>query len=111
MILDITQGIVNAVISVIAFLFSFVLDLVFGLFGEITLPGFSSYSSYLISFWNLVFDFDNQPINILTIEIIGLYVNLIINIEDIKVIEKLSITNTLLNQPKKSKTKFQKLIK
>ena len=57
MILDITQGIVNAVISVIAFLFSFVLDLVFGLFGEITLPGFSTYSSYLIRFWDLVFDF------------------------------------------------------
>ena len=53
----IVNGIFKAVVQITIFIVSFILDLIFTLFGEITFPNFSNYAQYLQGFWDLVFQF------------------------------------------------------
>ena len=53
----IVNGIFKAVVQITIFIVSFILDLIFTLFGEITFPNFSTYAQYLQGFWDLVFQF------------------------------------------------------
>lgn len=51
------QGLIQGVANTFIFMFTFLLDLVLTLFGEWTFPNFSTYSQFLINFWDLVFQF------------------------------------------------------
>lgn len=53
----IVNGIFKAVVQITIFVVSFVLDLIFTLFGDITFPNFSTYAQYLQDFWDLCFQF------------------------------------------------------
>lgn len=54
---DIGKAILQFVAKIFTYLFSMILDLIFGLLSPMTIPDFSIFSSYLTRFWDLLFDF------------------------------------------------------
>lgn len=50
-------NLISALLSLVFKLIIAVLDIIFGLFSFITLPNFSNYSSYIVQFWDICFQF------------------------------------------------------
>lgn len=50
-------NLISSLLSLVFKLIIAVLDIIFGLFSFITLPDFSNYSSYIVAFWDICFQF------------------------------------------------------